>query len=222
MLCTKLDCKVEMYVDNFLYWLMKKTKERDFKGNDEKFKKKIPLMFDNLRTRGLDKYNQYQKDYAEANRKYMERNGEWRNYELRRLRYLEKLKGLCANLTCSSDEEDEDEDDSADSEVELNESNNGQKGESNDENFNFGSNSSINTVISLSPNPFSQTLSQRYNSYLETESVDIQSQPLSQQMNLIVSNVGNEVVVDNFQNVVDALDIVSSQSFLPESTSTQK
>lgn len=179
-------------------------------------------MFDNLRTRGLDKYNQYQKDYAEANRKYMERNGEWRNYELRRLRYLEKLKGLCANLTCSSDEEDEDEDDSADSEVELNESNNGQKGESNDENFNFGSNSSINTVISLSPNPFSQTLSQRYNSYLETESVDIQSQPLSQQMNLIVSNVGNEVVVDNFQNVVDALDIVSSQSFLPESTSTQK
>ncbi|KAG4070805.1 hypothetical protein HA402_011031 [Bradysia odoriphaga] len=145
MLCTKWDCKVNMKVDNFLYWLMKKTKERDFKGDHELFVRRMPRIERALRKKGLQKYEKYQQAYGEKNRMYMAHCAEWRHNELRRLRFLDKLSDLCS--TWSWDDSDDEEENDSDSEIEPN--------------------SVLNTD---SYNSSAETVIERFNSYTETES----------------------------------------------------
>lgn len=154
MLCRVWDCKVDMKIDNFLFWAMKKLREKTFKGNEELFQRNMPKIFAAIEEKGFDKYKIYQKNYAEKNRKYLEHCAEWRKLELRRLRFLDKLHDICKSWTWSDGEEDTDSDD---------ETTDGKRDEENISDFSIESNYSMNTVINTS----------RYANYLETESLDI-------------------------------------------------
>lgn len=191
-MCIKWDCNVNMKVDNFLFWLMKKTKEKTFKCNEERFQRYMPKMFTAIERTGLDKYQKYQEMYGDKNRKFLERCADWRKKELRRIRFLDKLEDLCSTWTWSDSEEDGAED--SDSEDDKSYKKNDEHFSISD-NLTFSSNSSVNTVIDTAT---------RYNEYPETESLDINAS----------SNVAAEEIVDNLEEV-------NTQSFLPQTTSTQ-
>ncbi|XP_037031102.1 uncharacterized protein LOC119070743 [Bradysia coprophila] len=196
MLCTKWDCRVDMKVDNFLYWLMKKTKERDFRGDHELFVRRMPRIECELRKKGLQKYEKYQEAYGEKNRKYMAHCADWRHNELRRLRFLKKLSTLCS--TWSWDDSDDEEESASDSEIEPNNVLNKDGGEDSYNDYN----SSAETVID------------RFNSFIETESVVGGTE-------VDIENIGHEEEIgpgsDN-----DDIEDVNSQLFTPGQTSTQK
>lgn len=180
-----------MRVDNVVFWMMKKAKEKNCHNNEEEFQRLMPNIFAAIEKHGLDRYKIYQEEYGEKNAHYLRRCAEWRTNELRRLRYLDKLSAICSKWTWDDDSDDDSE----------NESTAGSKFE-NSSNFSFGnSNCSVDTVIDT------QT---RYNDYLETESLDLQA-------SININNIANEEVVSS----VDTLGEVNTQSFVPATTSTQ-
>lgn len=222
MLCTKWECRVDMTVDNFLFWGLQKLKRKTFKGNEKHFQRKWPEIVDYVGVRGLVKYHGYQEMYGDEDREFMRKQAEWRKLELRRLRYLEKLRALCANWSWSDSEDDEDED-SDDSDVESNQRNemvvrkdNVQIARSNNRNLTveiaeiLSSNDEIQSISSV------ETVIERFNDNTETESMIVKTEQTEE---MDVNNVANEVVVDG-ENVDDEC-IVTTQTFMPRSTSTQ-
>ncbi|KAJ6642476.1 Ragulator complex protein LAMTOR4 like [Pseudolycoriella hygida] len=191
MLCVRWECKVDMKVDNFVFWLMKKTLENRFKNDKEKFQRYIPKMFASIERTALARYSSYQQTYANKNKKYLEYCAGWRKTELRRIRFMDKLKAICSTWTYSSDSESEDSDNSINLSDEIGSLL-----------FDDSRSSSVNTVINTQD---------RYNDYLETESMEI--------MNSHDDICGNAAQEEVVCDVCD--EDLKSQTFLPQCTSTQ-
>lgn len=191
MLCVKWTCKVDMGIDNFVFWKMRKTFREKFHSNEERFQRYIPKIFDAIEKRALESYKNYQEENGEKNKNYLRKCKEWREYELRRLRFLDKLEDICSTWTWSDDESDDD-DSSENSE------NSKILSDINDpiSNFTLDSCSSFATVINTQND-------ERFARYPETESLDFHAS--------IYDNIGGEEIAEE----------VSTQTFLPETTSTQ-
>lgn len=191
---------MNMKVDNFLFWLIKKTKERDFKGDHQEFVRNMPRIARALRRKGMQIYEQYQEDYGEKNRKYLAYCADWRKNELRRLRWLEKVRAFSANWLSDDDSEEE-------SASETDYSSGASEG--GDRNG-MDSQESFTTVIPSQKSPKSDEsqVGGGFISYLDTESMPQ------------IYDIGNEEEV-GMEPIDQQSDDVNSQIFLPQTTSTQ-
>lgn len=184
-LCLKWECRVDMTIDNFVYWTLRKTKITKFDGDEERYKKSMPKLFRAIQREGMGKYERYQNANAEKDKRRLERNAKWRKNELRLIRYLDKLSAICSTWT-----HDDSSDDSDDESTYI----------QNDDNVSIKS-------IASSTNSSTETVINRYNSDIETES-----------QNVCGSVLDNTAIKET---VVETLDEVNTQSFVPKTTSTQ-
>lgn len=187
MLCQRWECKVDMKIDNFLFWQMRKVFRQKFQSNEERFQRYMPKIFNQIEKQAMESYSNYQKNYGEKNKEYLRKCKQWRLNELRRIRFLDKLESLCSTWTWSDDESDDD-DSSEESESEIVHANIENENLSN---FTWDTSSGV-TVIETGNE-------ERFAEYPETESLDHAS------------------IYDN----VESEEIISTQTFLPQTTSTQ-
>ena len=99
-----------MTIDNFVFWTLEKTKKSKFNGDEERFKQAMPKLFRIIRRVAMGKYERYQNANAEMHKQYLQQCAEWRKNELRRIRYLDKLREICSTWT-NDDSSDTDNDD---------------------------------------------------------------------------------------------------------------